>query len=436
MSPQSLEPSERSVRLCDLATWLSWPAVRSEAQGHALIGGVASQPPDLVFPVAKDPLDTQCVHDIVLHAISESVGNSKKVVVSLSGGLDSFAVLCLLLETPQAADMDIVAISADLRDDAGRSATSVISSLLNALPRRIELVVIKPEDEGCGPHDLYWSENGPRLDSAPLINNRIALAAVHSGASVILTGAGADEAFGMTRYGLWPGLFHRGFHYFHGYWTDSISVSRQAFASELLGALSPAMPSNLRTRLYLAYRYPEMTEITAPAILADEYQPYVSEWSSAWLRNIIKKHEALHKTWASMDGWEMIHPMENPIRSDDPVPFISPFMTTEVIDYMGSHSILDRYDWRYPTAYWRAKSVVLSLIPEHLHPVLPRAKQIFGSWLTTHDPRWHEVPPLLSDLGLIRKDASVNGADPMLIHRLWAIEDWVRIAGERGYCFV
>lgn len=265
-----------AVSVRDLALWLSWPSVLGEFCPAPLAGRSEDGPPAVAWPEGdRRVLD---VREAFRASVSSCMADHETVAVSLSGGMDSLAVL---IETARiAADEGrrVVAVAADLVDDSGRPCVPTILRLLEAAGlSRVELLVSSIDDLPSGLP--AWRPQGPELDALPLINRRLAEQAAGRQASVMLGGNGADESLGAVRYLL--GAFARAARRpgMRAYWADSIGTSREAYGAEALAALAPLMPKRLRALVYFALEWPELcTRPEAPDILTDALREHVSTW--------------------------------------------------------------------------------------------------------------------------------------------------------------
>ncbi|KWX10276.1 hypothetical protein TR74_04580, partial [Carbonactinospora thermoautotrophica] len=128
-------------------------------------------------------------------AVATLAADVEVVGVKVSGGLDSLAVLVHAVR--RAEGRTVVAFTADLVDDAGVSAATVVRRLVADLELGCELVVLDPDRHRAVPR---WSPCGPRLDALPAVNAAVSEFAAARGVGVLLSGDGADELLGVPRF--------------------------------------------------------------------------------------------------------------------------------------------------------------------------------------------------------------------------------------------
>jgi asparagine synthase (glutamine-hydrolysing) len=71
------------------------------------------------------------------------IGDAPAVAVALSGGLDSTAVLLHAHKLSQRDGRGLIAITANIQDDQGRSSATVAQELLDALDLRCAFSVVR-----------------------------------------------------------------------------------------------------------------------------------------------------------------------------------------------------------------------------------------------------------------------------------------------------
>jgi asparagine synthase (glutamine-hydrolysing) len=127
------------------------------------------------------------------------MASHETVAVSVSGGLDSLAVLLAAARIAEADGRKVVATIAEMTDDAGTSNVPVMRRLIVAAGlRNVVLRISQLDDLPAG--EPEWRPDGPDLDALPLVNRRLAEVALEHGATVMLGGNGADELLGAVKY--------------------------------------------------------------------------------------------------------------------------------------------------------------------------------------------------------------------------------------------
>ncbi|MER7112305.1 asparagine synthase-related protein [Streptomyces sp. NPDC000229] len=365
-------------------------------------------------------------------AFAESVrsltAEADTIGVALSGGLDSLATLLHVCEI--AEDRRVVAFTGDHRDDRGRSCVPVVQCLLSdlGLEDRVRLVVIDPARHRAEP---VWSPVGPRLDSLPEVNAALSEVADGLGVGVLLSGVGSDELLGVPRYATAEIAARYGLRAAWRYLRD-VGGSGPGAAGETAAILARCAPAGVSARAYWAVNWPEWTAPVPSPALAEPYRSHATAWGRAWVERRIKQHAARGRSWAQADAFDAFWPHEV-IGPAGPVPEASPFLTEGFLSAALAVPVAARYRPDAPTAYWRCKWLVLSLMPRHALPVLPRRKSYFTAALAGEAAGLDPGAPLLAvECGLIDRTALAREKDTAFLLALSAVEQWLLGAHERG----
>ncbi|MFD8833151.1 asparagine synthase-related protein, partial [Bacillus subtilis] len=348
--------------------------------------------------------------------------------VALSGGLDSLATLLHVCDV--AGDRRVIAFTGDHRDDRGRSCVPVVRRLLAqlGLAERVDLVVIDPARHRAVP---VWSPVGPRLDSLPEVNAALSETADRLGVGVLLSGVGSDELLGVPRYAA-VGIARR-----HGVgaawrYLRDVGGSGPGMAGEAAAILARLAPAGAGARAYWAVNWPEWTAPTASPAIAEPYRVHATAWGRSWVEERISAHAAVGRSWAEADALDAFWPHEV-IGPAGPVPEASPFLTEGFLAAAFAVPLADRYGPMAPTAYWRCKWLVLSLMPQRALAVLPRRKAYFTAALAGEAAALDVRAPLLSvECGLIDRAGLAREKDTAFLMALSAVEHWLLGAVERG----
>jgi asparagine synthase (glutamine-hydrolysing) len=353
------------------------------------------------------------------------------VAVSVSGGLDSLAVL---LAVACIADLDgrkVIATMAEMTDDAGASNVPVVQRLMAAAGlHHITLLVTSLDDLPANPPD--WRLSGPDLDALPLANRRLAEVAADHGATVMLGGNGADEVLGAVRYLFGSYIASGDWRALRSYWRDSIGVDRQAVRLESLGLAARLLPGAWRASMYFAFEWPELCRAPVPDIIGSDYRKHVADWSAQWVAETIGYHATYHRLWASMAAWDAVFPLHI-LTGPGPIPLRHPFLTPDFIAAVWQLPLSQRYDPQLPLPYWRQKAQVISLLPEFLRSVLPTAKQTFRSELSSRFLAAKRDPSCLIAHHVVEKQAWEATTDPLLVNQVNRLEAWLCEAIQRGH---
>jgi asparagine synthase (glutamine-hydrolysing) len=353
------------------------------------------------------------------------------VAVSVSGGLDSFAVL---LQAARIADEDgrkVVATIAEMIDDAGYSNVVIAQRLItSANLRNVELHVSATDE--LPEAEPAWHVEGPALDALPLANLRLAEIAYDHGATIMLGGNGADELLGAVRYLFGSFICSGDGRAFQSYWSDTVGVEWSACKTELLTMPSRLLPKKWRALGYFAAEWPELSRSSVPDILSTEHHAHVSDWSASWVSSVINHHAHHHASWATMAAWDAVFPLHI-LSGTGPMPLIHPFLTPDFVAAAQQLTLTRRYDPQLPHAYWRQKAQVLALIPESIWGVLPIAKQTFRAELSSRYLADKLDAFILIALGILDPVSWEKTTDALLINRVNKLELWIRGAITHGY---
>lgn len=404
------------VDLSAVALLLAPPALTGEFIPRSLWQGVERLPVSPVVP-ARYPGGLRAAFR---DAVGELTAHAETIGVSVSGGLDSLA--SLVHAHAVAEGRRVIAFTADMTDDRGRSCVPVVARLLRDLDLEgVELEVIDPARHGGEP---VWSAVGPRLDARPDLNAAMAGRAHDRGADVLLSGDGSDELLGVPRYATTAIARRHGGGAALRYAAD-VARSGPGLCGEVLAAVSRVGPARVRAAAYWAANWPEWQAPAASAVLAEPYRAGATAWGRSWVAGRIADHAARGRSWARADAFDAFYPHES-IAAAGAVPEASPFLSERFLAAAFAIPLADRYRADLPTGYWRCKSLVLSLLPSGMLRHLPRHKQYFSAAIGERayalDPG---APLLVVECGLIDRTALARETDPALLLAVSAVEQWL-----------
>lgn len=324
---------------------------------------------------------------------------------------------------------DVTVISAELTDDAGRSNLDEIERLLTVMGLLDRLHVIP---RGAIPTtSSEWSQHGPHLDSLPATNRLISEIAQTRGAHVVLTGNGADELLGTTRYLVAQLARRRDPIALRAYLGDTLRAVPRAAPWELLGLCSPALPRRARARLFLAVAWADLQAAETPTVLGSGFRDPVARWTQQFLCALEDVH-IFHHDWATMDAWDSVFPAPE-LPQPGLVPWASPFREPSFVTAAQGVPLVARYDATAATPYWRAKAGVVALFPEEFKAHLPIVKESFGAELERHHHGMPRTAATCQRVGLVDPEALRACDDAMTLSRVAAVEEWLSEAVRRGF---
>ncbi|MGY0390530.1 asparagine synthase-related protein [Nocardioides sp. WG-D5] len=358
--------------------------------------------------------------------VEELVAGHGAVAVRVSGGMDSAAVLSSLARVAS-SDVQVTALVTEAIADSGERASEQASRIVRSIfqdEARAKIVVL-PRSKIATP---AWSAVGPRLEAAPARNAAAVTAAAEVGATLILSGDGADEL--LTT----PAFLGR-------------RIARAGAASSLLRYLGDHRPADLvatavasASELLLSRRTEQAARVygaligdpvgEGDAALEPAFAAFVREWSSEYDRALQELlSDLLADGWAHTEAHLAIWPQDQ-LHVGSEIPIRSPFLEQPFISHALGLPLQERWDARLPTPYLRRKAAVALLLDPGVATALPRHKEGFSTDLARSLFTDHDTPTLL-DLGLVRPHTLIR--DTATVMTLRALEDWVIGALDRGY---
>ncbi|GGO98174.1 asparagine synthase-related protein [Wenjunlia tyrosinilytica] len=423
-NPLELTGASPRVDLEAVGLLLAQPALTGEFYPRSLWHGVERVPMRPVVPVAHPG----GLGAAFAQSVREVTEGAETIGVSLSGGLDSLATLVNVCAV--ADGRRVVAFTIDITDDRGNGCVPVVKGLLRDLGLTgVELVVIDPRRDGAVPG---WSPVGPRLDALPELNAAVARRAAERGVDVLLSGLGSDELLGVPRYATGAIAARHGVRAAMRYAAD-VGLSGPNLLGEAGAAFARLLPARVRAHGYWAANWPEWCDPVASAVLAEPYRSDATAWGRSWVAERIGDHAAAGRSWLEADARDAFDPYEVLPPSGD-VLEASPFLTETFLSAALAVPLADRYRADLPTGYLRAKSLILPLLPPDALPVLPKRKQYFSTALGEQAAAALDArgPLLSADVGLIERAALARETDAAVLLVVYAVEQWLRGAAERG----
>ncbi|MGH3873604.1 MAG: asparagine synthase-related protein [Pseudonocardiaceae bacterium] len=419
--------SDKQISRRNLALWLAWPAIRGEfGPTHPFVGGPSMT---MESPWPKADSKVLDLRSDFLDSLRRAVSQHESVAVATSGGLDSLAVLANLIHEC-GHERRIVAVAIEMIDDLGQSNIPVVHRLVDGLGLTCDIRVRSLADRPTG--QPQWHPEGPRLDALPSANRMLVEAAHDAGAQVLLTGDGADELLLSPQY-MTPALVLAGrWGALRKYWRDHRGEYYPTAELERLALRSIVVSSRRRAMLFMAGSHPELCRRPPHDFLNEPYRQLVDEWTTQWVRSLLRLHEDHHPTLSEMDAWSALYPHQR-LRTAGLIGNEDPFLDEVFVEAAKRLPVHRRYDERYPHAYWRMKAQVIKLMPPGALPFLPTAKQIYRRAIVSRvDARTWSADCLMSS-GILSERALCGDLDPMAATRVLEIETWLAEALDMGY---
>lgn len=358
--------------------------------------------------------------DVVFgEAVSELCDGADTVAVSLSGGLDSLAVLWHVLRvTPPRR---VIAFVVDLLDDSGMGAAAVVRRLLADMDI-VDRVEVRVVDLAACRVRPDWSPFGPRLDALPMVNATVASLATVAGAQVLLSGNGADELLAVPHYATAEVVSRHGVRGALRYAGD-MARSGSGRSGEIAAIAARALPAKARSRSYWTTNWPDWCNPTVSDVLAQRWQPDALAWARTWVDTTIMEHASYGRTWARADAHDSWWPRAF-IPAATGLPEASPFCHVDVATAAWQLSLADRYHPAAPSTYQRMKAQVVSLFPERVRSTLPHHKRYYSRALA-EAVRTPTNADAAAAIGLLDPDALRACSCTATLMTAAAVNDWL-----------
>jgi hypothetical protein len=376
-------------------------------------------------PVTPTQVD-QPLHDLFAETIAELCADAETVGLSLSGGLDSLAVLIHVLALRPRRR--VTAFVADLVDDDGDHTPEVVRHLLAELgvADRVRLVAVDPADCHAAPP---WSPFGPRPDALPLVNTTVAGLAAAEGADVLLSGDGADELLAAPRFATAQVSRGAGFRGARRYLRD-VARTGPGVLGECTAVVADRLPAGVRMRMYWGANWPEWTAPDVSPVLAGPWRDPARVWARQWVDTTIRSHVEAQRSWAEadvVDAWwpRCYRPPLGPVRE------VSPFVQDTFVAAALALPLAARYDPGGRSVYHRMKGAVVGLFPPDHRAVLPPKKRTYRAALAAAHAGSCVAPRSVA-IGLLDPDALARETDTATRMMISAVEAWLEGGAEAG----
>lgn len=261
----------------------------------------------------------------------------------------------------------------------------------------------------------------------PEVNRMVNELAAASGATILLTGNGADEILGAPRY-IAPALFGLSRHACSRYLRDIGSIS--GFLLETLPLMVWALPESFRRRAYWATNWPELCSAEPPSVLGEAFRESVREWGCKWIREQVETGPT-DSNWAVADAWYGLFPHEV-IPSAGRVPTLSPFLREPFFGAARNVPTHWRYSADLATSYQRRKALVFELLPS-ITGALLLEKEIYSESFAEYQRTWPKVAPTSVQVGLVDSSALATCEDSNVLLQVRSIEHWLADAIKAGH---
>ncbi|MGI8450463.1 MAG: asparagine synthase-related protein [Streptosporangiaceae bacterium] len=369
---------------------------------------------------------TGAFRDAFGSAVRDAMDDHPSVAVAFSGGMDSAAVLYTAWRVCQQEGRRLVAVTLAEDDDEGRRTQDVARSVAGALAIGCELAVV--DDQAARWPEPAWTPLGPRFDAEPRLHRALAETARGAGAGVLLHGHGADQMLRSPRFMTGELMAAR----------RPAAAARYAAdrrASRELGAEGAALAARAMraapgATAYLTFARKDLAEPASPVLTAAAAAA-ARQWLAGTVTSLRADHARRGRSWATAGAVDALFPIDALDPSTE-LPEPAPFLAPPVAASAWRIRLTKRYGETLPTPYFRAKSLVLGLMPGQVQQALVGHRQ---RGYLAYSRYWQAAgtqAPRLEALGLVRPGwlAHCRSAfDAAMVH---ACENWVTGAEERG----
>lgn len=419
--PLTAAGATRSLDVDGLARLFTSPGLSGEFAPSSFFDGV-----ELVWPPVTPASENLPLCQVFAEAVAELCADTATVGVSLSGGIDSLAVLIHVLALRPRRR--VLAFVVDLLDDNGTSAAVGVRRLLADLDLtdHVRMIVVDPARCTTIPP---WSPYGPRPDALPTINATVAALAGDAGAGILLSGDGADELLATPRFAATQISRRFGVRGACRYLAD-MATSGPGALGELTAMACQVVPTSTRMRMYWAANWPEWSPPVVSHVLAAPRRDAAAAWACHWVNQTLRNHVAARRSWADADAFDAWWP-----RAYRPpaglVPEASPFLHDDVVAAALAVPLAARYAPTGRSVYHRVKAQVVELFPPAMRPLLPDRKQTYQSALATA-VAGPCATPIAADIGLLDPDMIARETDTATRMTAVAVESWLAGASTAG----
>lgn len=421
MSPEGqpihIEAAGSMFSLSRLAAGFSTAALRAEVVPESPWVGVTRLRPGP--PVSDGSSDATEIVERFDRAVENAIGDASAVAVTVSGGMDSAAVLVAADRACRRSARRLIPVCLDTPDDHGGQPAAMAAAILDAICVTAPLLVVSP-DLGRWPEPA-WSPHGPRCDSEPRYHFGVAATAAEAGADVLLHGTGADELVTSPSFLAAELLRHHGFAAARSYLKDRGYSEAEQFIAVLCGRMQNPRTANW----YWSMRWPGRAPGHGTATLTAAARAATDQWAASHREESLRVAIDQRATWAQATALHMLFPRDLLLAATD-LPERFPFLEPDFARYTYHIPLHRRHRTTGESGYQNSKALVMELLPPQLHSLVP-------SWrlrgIESYKQYWNAMAPDAStgvDLGLVQPDWSDRCGDAFDRAMVLSVEAWLR----------
>ena len=356
-------------------------------------------------------------------AVKKTIGDANTVAVTLSGGMDSAAVLAAAKRICSKDGRRLIAICLNSPDDQGNRPAKAAAKIMCALGISEPLIVVEPNPNRWP--EPAWNRPGPRCDSEPRYHFAIAASVAEAGAEVLLHGNGADELLTSPAF-LAPTLLRQ-----YGIKTARQYLQDRSYNElEQLLAVCCGMKGRRVANLYWALRWPNRAHGRGTTVLSAKARQAANVWTDAYKSESLRVAIELKATWAQASALHALFPRDLLAPATE-LPEKFPFLEPDFVRYAYHIKLDRRHRCAWESGYLNSKALVMDLIP-NLHTLVPRLR-LRG--LDAYSNYWNAMASDAStslELGLVLPDWENRCADVFDRAIVLSTEAWLRGALEAG----
>lgn len=427
---------DKSISLINLSLLFSRPSIVNEFVPKSLWVGQESVDISKNFVPSFKGGSISSIKLAFEKVLTSKLKSHKVIGIAYSGGLDSLAIIKVVDSICKSLGKKLIAITANLHNDLDEKISEKAISILKHLKVECKHITIDPKSISFN-DSLYWNVDRPRMEALPHLAQRIMQEAINNGATILLSGNGADGLVTCPKFMLLDyfkaSLYSNAIQYLKdisrsGLWT---------FKRESLSLFSHLLNEKNKVKLYWASNNSELS-------FPDEHyhlKPYYRRNSTIFYKNFVKKNLEdlikLNKLWSEMEIIDFLSHNQLLLPTGE-IETYSPFEDNDFITEAIKLPTYLRYNGKLASPYLRQKSLLVDIIGIQYQNILPQKKETFRDFIMKNDVQSRVQPEILVEKGILDGDyiKKLNTDDVYesnLVARITVVELWLRQALERGY---
>lgn len=380
-------------------------------------------------PLPKGTNDPAEFSDRLGHAVAMAIGDADTVGVTVSGGVDSAALLWLAARWCRAHDRRLVVVTLDLRDDHGGSPAVAARRIVDVLGLDVDVLVVDAD-----PHrwpEPPWCWHGPRFDAWPRYRSGIAETAASANAKVLLHGTGADELLTAPAHLLGAVVRDRGVAAGRDYLRQCRELRGESEFDHVLSVLMGRLRGSRTAGVYWALTWPGLAQDEGPPTLTPAGRDVAVAWAREHRQESLHACVAQRATWAQGAALHALFPRDL-LTPAGGIAERFPLLDHDFARYAYHLPLVSRLGHHHVSAYLNHKHLLAQLLPGPVAAVLP-PKRLRA--YTSYARYWSAMPAdtsLAIEAGLVTPDWEDRCRDAFDRAIVLSVETWMRGALATG----